>query len=319
MAKHHPAIFAVLKYMLQLFTAICAVIFIFPFQATIMKKTLLSALLLFTISILFAQNRPAYVLYNAKGKKVSFKKMMKVLAEKDVVMFGEYHNNPISHWMELTVAKELSAVKPLVLGAEMFEADNQTPLNNYLAGKISAKGLDSAARLWNNYKTDYAPLVNFAKEKKYPFIATNIPRKYASLVSKKGFEALDTIPATEKAWMAPLPMDYDSTLPGYVNMVKMMGGHGGSNLPKAQATKDATMSYFILQNIAPGTIFLHFNGSYHSENYDGINWYLKKKQPGINIGTITTVSQKDLKKLLTENKGKADFIICVDEDMTSTY
>ncbi|MEI7736295.1 MAG: ChaN family lipoprotein [Ferruginibacter sp.] len=284
-----------------------------------MKKILLSALFLFAVNILFAQNKPAYVLYNAKGKKVSFKKMMKVLAEKDVVMFGEFHNNPISHWLELTVAKELSAVKPLVLGAEMFEADNQLPLNNYLAGKISAKGLDSAARLWNNYKTDYAPLVNFAKEKKYPFIATNIPRKYASLVSKKGFEALDTIPATEKAWMAPLPMDYDSTLPGYVNMVKMMGGHGGSNLPKAQATKDATMGYFILQNITPGTIFLHFNGSYHSENYDGINWYLKKKQPSINIGTITTVSQQDLKKLLAENKGKADFIICVDEDMTSTY
>jgi uncharacterized iron-regulated protein len=201
----------------------------------------------------------------------------------------------------------------------MFEADNQQALNNYLAGKISAKGLDSSARLWSNYKTDYAPLVNFAKEKNYPFVATNIPRKYAALVSKKGFEALDTIPSTEKNWMAPLPMDYDSTLPGYVNMVKMMGGHGGPNLPKAQATKDATMAYFILQSIKAGTIFLHFNGSYHSENYDGINWYLKKKQPGLAIGTITTVSQQNLKSLLAENKGKADFIICVDEDMTNTY
>ena len=202
-----------------------------------MKNILLSTLLLFAINILFAQDKPAYVLYNAKGKKVSFKKMVKVLAQKDVVMFGEFHNNPISHWMELTVAKALAQIKPLVLGAEMFEADNQQPLNNYLAGKISAKGLDSTARLWNNYKTDYAPLVNFAKEKAYPFIATNIPRKYAALVSKKGFEALDTIAATEKAWMAPLPMDYDSTLPGYVNMVKMMEGHGGVNYQKLKPLK----------------------------------------------------------------------------------
>jgi hypothetical protein len=35
--------------------------------------------------------------------------------------------------------------------------------------------------------------------------------------------------------------------------------------------------------------------------------------------TISTVLQADLKKLLVENKGKADFIICIDEDMTTTY
>ena len=284
-----------------------------------MKQYLLTAIFIFITIILFAQSKPAYVLYNAKGKKISYTKMIKQLAEKDIVLFGEFHNNPISHWMELSVAKDLAEKREMVFGAEMFEADNQQALNDYLADKISAKGLDSAARLWSNYKTDYAPLVNFAKEKKAAFIATNIPRRYAALVSKKGFEALDTIPALAKTWMAPLPMDYDSTLPGYVNMMKMMSGHGSSNMPKAQATKDATMAYFILQNVKPGTLFIHFNGSYHSENYDGINWYLKRKRPELNIGTITTVSQKKLKKLLFENKGKADFIICVDEDMTSTY
>ena len=284
-----------------------------------MKKYLLTLLLVFITVTLFAQSKPAYVLYNAEGKKVSYKKMIRQLAQKDIVLFGEFHNNPISHWLELSVAKDIAEKKELVFGAEMFEADNQQQLNDYLSGKLSAKGLDSSARLWKNYKTDYAPLVDLAKEKKAAFIATNIPRSYASLVSKKGFEALDTISANAKKWMAPLPMDYDSTLPGYVNMVKNMGGHGGPNLPKAQASKDATMAYFILQNLQPGKIFIHFNGAYHSENYDGINWYLKRKRPDIAIGTITTVSQKDLKKLLEENKGKADFIICVDEDMTSTY
>ena len=284
-----------------------------------MKKYLLPVALFFATATLFAQSKPAYILYNNEGKKISYKKMIGQLAEKDIVLFGEFHNNAIAHWLELEVAKDLSEKKEMVFGAEMFEADNQPALNDYLAGKLSSKGLDSNARLWNNYKTDYAPLVNFAKEKKAVFIATNIPRRYASLVSKKGFEALDTISATAKTWMAPLPMDYDSTLPGYVNMVKMMGGHGGSNMPKAQASKDATMAYFILQNLQAGKIFMHFNGAYHSENYDGINWYLKRKRPDISIGTITTVSQKDLKKLLEENKGKADFIICVDEDMTNTY
>jgi len=283
------------------------------------KHLFISLFFTCTIITAFAQDKAPYTLYNAEGKKVSYKKMLKILKDKEIILFGEFHNNAIAHWLQLAVTKDLQQSNKLVLGAEMFEADNQTALNNYLAGKLSAKGLDSNARLWKNYPTDYAPLVNFAKENKISFVATNIPRKYASLVSKGGFEKLDTLSAEEKNWMAPLPMQYDANLPGYVKMMEMMAGHGSVNMPKAQASKDATMAYFILKNLQPESTFIHYNGAYHSDNFDGINWYLKKAQPSLKIGTISTVSQKDIKSLLAENKGKADFIICVDEDMTNTY
>lgn len=285
-----------------------------------MKKLGFFLLTMTITSLVFAQQKPAYVLYDAKGKKLSYKKMLSKITQQDIVLFGEYHNNPISHWMQLELTKDLGAKRKLALGAEMFEQDNQQALNAYLQGKLSAKGLDSAARLWNNYKTDYAPLVNYAKENNIVFVATNVPRKYAAMVSRQGFPVLDTISVLEKSWMAPLPIAYDSTLPGYKKMLEMMPGHNNaSNFPKAQALKDATMSYFILQNFVPGTLFIHFNGSYHSENYEGILWHLKQAKPALNYATITTVSQKDLSTLLAENKGKADFIICVDEDMTTTY
>jgi uncharacterized iron-regulated protein len=284
-----------------------------------MKNFLFFAAFLFTFSISSAQDKTPYVLYNAKGKKVSYKKMIRVLKEKDIVLFGEYHNNAIAHWLQLEVTKELKQSRDLVLGAEMFEADNQEQLDLYLAGKLSAKGLDSNARLWKNYPTDYAPLVNFAKQNGLVFAATNIPRKFASLVSKGGFEKLDSLTAKEKSWIAPLPIAYDPELPGYKKMLEMMGGHGGPNLPKAQAIKDATMAHFILQYFKTGSLFIHYNGAYHSDNYEGILWYLKQKNPGLRYGTISTVSQKDISVLLAENRGKADFIICVDEDMTNTY
>jgi uncharacterized iron-regulated protein len=284
-----------------------------------MKKIFLLFLLSFSITILFAQQNGAYVLYNSKGKKTSYKKMIRILQQKDIVLFGEFHNNPISHWLELEVARDCDITRDLVLGAEMFEQDNQQALDLYLQGKLSAKGLDSNARLWKNYPTDYAPLVNYAKENKISFAASNVPRRYASMVAKGGFESLDTLPASVKAWMAPLPIAYDAELPGYKKMKDMMPGHGGENLPKAQAIKDATMAYFILQYYKPGSLFIHYNGAYHSENYEGILWYLKKQKPDLKYATITTVSQKDIGKLLAENKGKADFIICVDEDMTTTY
>jgi len=267
----------------------------------------------------FSQDKPAYVLYNKDGKKVKYSKMLNNVSGADILLFGEFHNNPIAHWLQLEVTKDLKQKRPLVLGAEMFEADNQEQLDAYLQGKISAKGLDSTARLWKNYPTDYAPLVNFAKANSIVFAATNIPRRYASLVSKRGFEVLDSLPTNEKNWIAPLPIPYDSELPGYKKMLEMMKDHGGPNMPKAQASKDATMAHFILKYYQPGSLFIHYNGSFHSENYDGIVWYLKKQRPDLKYATITVVSQKDISKLLDENKNKADFIICVDEDMTTTY
>lgn len=284
-----------------------------------MKKFLAFVLTLYAALTLQAQQKSPYTLFDAKGRKVSYAKMIKVLKDKDIVLFGEYHNNAIAHWLQLSVTKDLHSKRSLTLGAEMFEADNQTALNQYLAGQLSAKGLDSNARLWKNYPTDYAPLVNFAKANQLPFIATNIPRKYAALVNKGGFGKLDSLSSEEKKWMAPLPFAYDAGLPGYVNMMKMMGVHATDNMPKAQASKDATMAHFILTNHKEGGLFLHFNGAYHSDNYDGINWYLKQQKSALNIGTISTVSQANIKSLLAEHMGKADFIICVDTDMTNTY
>jgi uncharacterized iron-regulated protein len=236
-----------------------------------------------------------------------------------VLLFGEFHDNSVAHWLELEITKDLFEKKGLVLGAEMLEADNQKQVNQYLKGEINYKKLDSTSRLWPNYKTDYKPLVDFAKENNVAFVATNIPRRFASLVFKNGFEALDKLSAEEKSWIAPLPILYDATLPGYVKMIQEMGGHGGENLPKAQAVKDATMAYFINKNRTDTSLFIHYNGSYHSDNFEGIFWYLKQQNPNLKISTIATVTQKDLSKLEVENYNKATFIIVIDEDVTKTY
>ena len=284
-----------------------------------MKKTFLLIVLALICQLSIGQNKDAYVIYNAKGKKVSYKKMLKKIKDKEVILFGESHNNAIAHWLQFEVTSDLFKINKLVLGAEMFEADNQVPLNDYLSGKIDNKGLDTLARLWKNYKTDYAPLVDFAKTNNLSFIATNIPRRYANLVYRKGFKALDTLSVQEKEWIAPLPMPFDSELPTYKNILKMMGDHGTPELVESQATKDATMAHFIFNNMKPNHTFIHYNGSYHSDHYEGILWYLKRANSSINYTTITTVSQGNIYTLEEDNKGKADFIICVDSNMTNTY
>jgi uncharacterized iron-regulated protein len=161
--------------------------------------------------------------------------------------------------------------------------------------------------------------VDFAKDKKIKFVATNVPRRNAKIVFRKGFEGLDALSDSEKKWIAPLPIAYDKNLPGYVKMLEMMGGHGGDNLPKAQAIKDATMAYFIEKNLEKGKQFIHYNGSYHSNNFEGIVWYLKQKIPNLKIVTINLVEQNNLKKLQEDNKNTANFVIVVPEDMAKSY
>lgn len=283
-----------------------------------MKKYFFLFLFLTVSFSSFSQEKKAFVLFDKKGKITTYKRLLKASAKADIVLFGEYHNNPIAHWLQLELIKDLEPKRSLILGAEMFERDNQKELNSYLQGTINQKALDSLARLWNNYKTDYKPLVDFALNKKIPFIATNIPRKYASLVYKKGLQVLDTLPINEKQWILSLPMKYDGTLSQYQKMRKMMA-HMGENLPIAQAIKDATMAETILRDRREGSLFVHFNGNYHSDFYQGIYWYLQQENPHLQILTITTLTQSDLKKLNKEAYKQADFILVVDEDMTTTF
>lgn len=284
-----------------------------------MLKAVSCLVVLLHVSIVVGQNKMPYQLFDKNGKKTTYDKLIKAAEKTEVLLFGEYHDNSVVHWLQLEITKDLSEKKALVLGAEMIEADNQKQLNQYLNGEINQKAFDTLARLWNNYKTDYKPLVDFAKEQKIPFIATNVPRRYASMVFKNDFESLDALSDEEKSWIAPLPIAFDITLPGYQNMLEMMGGHAGEKMPKAQAIKDATMAHFISQNLKPQTVFIHYNGTYHSDNFEGIYWYLKKEKPNLKLLTISTVTQKDIGKLEKENHNKADFILVIDEDVTKTY
>lgn len=294
-----------------------------------MKKLLLA----FGVASLLAltPDKPAYLLYDKTlTNVVRYDDMLKKLSEADVVFFGELHNNPVCHWLELQVTKDLYATRKgdLMLGAEMFEADNQLVLNEYVQGKITAAQLEAESKIWKNYQTDYKPLVEFARTNKLPFVATNIPRRYASLVSKGGLEALSQLSEEGKRNVAPQPFEVDLTLPGYKNMMDMSGMHGTgmkmseeavANMAKAQASKDATMAYFILKSWSKGKVFLHYNGSYHSNNFEGIVWYLKKQNPDLKILTIATTEEADLAAPKEAKPNLADYVLTIPADMTKTY
>ncbi len=283
-------------------------------------------ILLFTIFQSIAQDFPAYVIYTSNGKKTTFDKLEDAAEGKELILFGEFHDNPISHWLQLELTKELFEENGanLQLGFEMFEQDQQELLSQYLLGNLTTKQFKDTVRLWPNYETDYAPIIEFAKTNKLFCVASNVQRKYASLLFKKGRKALDTLSAAIKTQMAPIDFVVDTSLSQYREVFSMgghMGVNMGMNMLESQAFKDATMAQFILANPGrkAGTVHLHFNGAFHSDFHQGILWYVQQKEPNIRVLTISTVTQDDVRKLDKEHLGRADFIICVPESMTRTH
>lgn len=175
-----------------------------------MKRNLITLLTIFSFLIVEAQNPLAYNLFNKEGKPVNYKEMIQHMGENELVFIGEIHNCAIAHWMEKIIVQDLYTIHgdSLMLGAEMFERDDQLLLNEYLNGLIPFSRLEEEAKLWKNYATDYAPLVEFAKKHTLPFIATNVARRYANIVSKGGLEALDKVSEEGRSLIAPLPIQY---------------------------------------------------------------------------------------------------------------
>jgi len=286
------------------------------------KRILFSIYMMFFVLSVQAQAiERAFVVYNTKGKKTSVKNMLAVSKRADCILFGEFHDNPIVHWLQLEMANSLSNSKSICFGFEMFESDQQTIVDNYVSGKLTEQQFKDSCRWWPNYITDYKPLIELAKEKGIPCIASNVKRKYASLLFKNGRSSLDTLSVNEKNKFAPLNFQVDSTLSQY-REVRKMGGHGkGLGMMEAQAFKDATMAMHIKKWLDLNFQVLHFNGAFHSDYYQGILWYLTQSTTVSQFKylTISTVSQKNINTLEKEHLGKADFIICVPENMTKTH
>jgi uncharacterized iron-regulated protein len=282
-------------------------------------KNILVLCLLFVSLVVFGQKR-AFEIYDHKGDKTTYQALVDQALQKEVVLFGEFHDNPIHHWLQLELVIDLQKQnQQLTLGAEMMEADNQLVIDEYLAGMISEKKLISESKTWVNFETDYLPLLQFAKKNKLPFVATNVPRRYASMVYKHGLDSLNRLSDLAKSYMAPLPITIDTTLSTYQEILEMGMGHGGDNLPKSQALKDATMAHFILENSRNGHLLVHFNGAFHSKQYEGIYWYLRQANKQLKILTISVVEQDDINALAEGQIGQADFIIATPTNMTKTH
>jgi uncharacterized iron-regulated protein len=244
-------------------------------------KQLLNVFLLFSTIAAFGQDRSTYKIYDTKKKKeISIDDIIKDFANADVLFFGEEHDDSIGHMLEAQVFEKAHKAygKKIALSLEMFEADVQIILDEYLSGLILEKNLIKEGRAWKNY-TDYKPLVEYAKANSIPVIAANTPARYTNAVTRNGLEFLPKFSRATYIWLPP-SVD-TATGKYYEKFLEIMGGHGvmpGMHIYQSQNLWDATMAYSMYKFFQKNTDkkVLHLNGRFHTDEKLGIPAQLKK-------------------------------------------
>ena len=270
------------------------------------------------------------IVSSTTGQTVSLSQLADAASTADVVFFGEQHDDEETHRAELAMLSAIGERRgKVVLSLEMFERDVQSVLDAYLAGRISEADFRAQSRPWPNYGTDYRPLVELAKAKGWPVVAANVPRRFASTVSRRGLGALDSLSASDRLLVAR-----DNVCPTddqyYRNFIEVMGGaHGGapavsgSAAPsmdammglfyQAQCVKDETMAEAIIAaraNAGSDAVVVHFTGAFHSDFGLGTVSRVLRRLPAARTVVVSAVPTPDpAGEAVTQYTDRGQFIM----------
>jgi uncharacterized iron-regulated protein len=289
-------------------------------------RFLLFILLLILPAVVFAQTSDQkYSIFDSKGVPATIDQIVAALAGVEVVFLGEQHDDTTAHALQLEIFRRAierySRERKVALSLEMFEKDVQIIVNEYLAGLISEPQFLAASRPWGNYKTDYRPLVELAKEKKLEVVAANAPRRYVNMVSRLGRDSLNGLSKEAREWLAPLPYaDPSETYKNKFNALMSANRDPGaatahSPIVFSQALWDATMAWSIAETLKKnkGGLVIHLNGSFHTENRLGTVEHLIAYRPKTKVIVVTMRYEADFRTFdEAKHTGLGDFVILTD-------
>jgi uncharacterized iron-regulated protein len=250
------------------------------------------------------------------------------LARYDVVFLGEQHDDSVTHRVQAILLDEIGRRRArVVLSLEMFERDVQPLLDDYGVGRATEAAFLAGSRPWPSYASDYRPLVEHARARRWPVVAANVPRPLASAVARGGVAALDTLPfAHRRLWAAERRCAPEGEyFRRFGEAMGGMGGHGaGSDSVAARATlarfyeaqciKDETMAESIVRarEVWRGWMVVHYTGGFHAERRLGTVERLARRLPDARIAVVAIVPVPDPAAVdAAEFADRGDYVVFV--------
>jgi uncharacterized iron-regulated protein len=255
-----------------------------------------------------------FVVYTADGTRASLGAVVAAMASADAVLVGEEHDDPVTHGVQLLLLQRAwvehggravsregerpegrppaqdRAGRPVVLSLEMFERDVQYVLDEYRAGLITESHFLASARPWERYRTDYRPMVEFARAHGLDIVAANAPRRYVNRASRLGRESLGELSPHALRHLPPLPYPEPSEV--YRAQWDSLMGEAARHMTGApldgQTLWDASMGHAVARALdrTPGALVLHMAGGFHVEKDTGIPEALRHYRPWTRILSV---------------------------------
>ena len=140
-------------------------------------------------------------------RPASARDLLSHIAQRDVVLLGEQHDDARHHQWQLQTLAALHLLRPeMVIGFESFPRRAQAALDRWVAGELTVKQLLEQTeweKVWNFPPELYLPLFQFARINRIPVIALNVDRALTEAIRNKGWEA---VPAEQKEGLSrPAP------------------------------------------------------------------------------------------------------------------
>lgn len=299
-----------------------------------MRKTIPFVFL--TLIAIFPASAPSqavqrnFTVFDGKGNPSTIEKIVEAAGAAEVIFLGENHDDAVAHELQAaifrSVVERYSAGRSVSLSFEMFERDVQIVLDEYLKGQITEAQFLASSRPWNNYKTDYRPLLEFAREKRLPVVAANPPRRYVNMVSRMGRGALEGLSKQAKKFLPPLPYPLPSE--AYSSKFKALMGNGPEvraglvNILDSQTLWDSGMANAVIRQVkrTKNPLVVHINGSFHTEGRLGTAEQLLSYRKKTRF-LVVTIRYEDSFAVFDPAKHSdlGDFVILTDKKVPRSF
>ncbi len=203
------------------------------------------------------------------GKTISFGQMVDDLKKTQLIFVGESHDQERHHRLQLEIIKALHASKkPMAVGFEMFVADEQQFLDQWVSGAL---GLDEFLpiyyRNWNFPWPLYKDIFLSIRDNKIPALALNVSPEITRKVARSGFASLS------EEELKKLPPEtgcvVNEQFMQFIRRAYAMHGHGGKQFLffcEAQLLWDQVMAKNLLEHLKknPGSSIVAIAGNGHA-------------------------------------------------------
>lgn len=258
------------------------------------------------------------------GQATNWDELMARVAESDVIMIGENHDDPEAHAFQLAVINAALDLDPdTVICLEMLERNEQPIIDQWMADAMTTEEFirQTGSANWGgkgSWTFFYQPMLDAARDRGGTVQAANAPRPLVTSARIDGFDSIRTLSDEERNHVEiPTVLEGSAYYDRFAREMRSNHEERGleisdeqiSNVFRAQATWDATMARSVDEALesAPARAILII-GRFHIDFDGGTILEFRARRPNTRVLAVSCVPSQDM-TFDEEHRDRADIIV----------